>query len=210
MLVTGWWVKRVAINWHWCVPDQKLFQCPSWAGVNPAKEATNWLSDWQTGERWVWSKVLPLVSLQLRLDTDARIIKSNIYGCGARWLCLPLVLPTSRLVLLTFNGLSTSLYMCVSVFVCVIIIRAHLVELFVVGLTPFMGRHLWLCCMQSVPLEWQHHKNTFYCPRGSASRHVLSLVCLWMCVSMRECQLIYIERMGAGVANLLVNSQHEN
>lgn len=80
--------------------------------------AANCLSDWRTDARGVWPKVLPFVSLQFLLDTDARIIKTNIYGCGGCWLWLPLVRPTSRLVLLTFNGLSTSLCACACVCWC--------------------------------------------------------------------------------------------
>jgi len=41
---------------------------------------------------------------------------------------------------------------------CIIIIRGHLVALFVADMTPFTGwaEHLGgLACMQSVPLEWE-------------------------------------------------------
>lgn len=75
----------------------------------------------KSDRRTTWLKVLSLISVQLLLDADARIIKTNIYWCGRRWLWLPLALPTSRLVLLTFNGLSTSLCVCLCVnvfFVC--------------------------------------------------------------------------------------------
>lgn len=84
--------------------------------------------------------------------------------------------------------------------------------LFVLEMTPFMGCHLGLCCMQSAPHECQDHKNTFYCSRGCASRHVLTVALIsFMCVGVCdgavlspgcvcEWQLIYIELMGVGVA----------
>lgn len=155
-------VKGFTINWHWCVPDQKLFR---------SARLGNQLKDRPTvGEK----------SLMCALCTVG--IKTNIYCCGRCWLCLPLAAPTSRLVWLTFNGLSVTVCACVCV--CLIIIRAHLVVLFVLEMTPFMGCHLWLCCMQSAPLEWERHKNTFYCLGGCAARQVLALAimpCIYVC-----------------------------
>lgn len=150
-------VKGLAINWHWCVPDQKLFQSSS-AGEPVERQAHG-----GRDRPAQWALKLTFIAA---VDVD--------FAC----LCLSLAAPTSasRLVWLTFNGL------CVCV--CVIIIRAHLVVLFVLEMTPFMGCHLWLCCMQSAPLEWERHKNTFYCPGGCAARQVPALAimpCIYVC-----------------------------
>jgi len=90
------------------------------------------------------------------------------------------------------------------------------VALFVADMTPFTGRAgisvAWPACKVRHS-NGRTRKNTFYCPAGRASRHVLAKATLMSCVCVflwadRATNLYWERRRGRG--DLLVNSQHGN